>query len=393
MEPAMNWVDLIILVAVVGSALHGLLQGAAVQLFSFGGFGIGLAVGALIAPTVTRGFNDDLSRVLASVVAVFGLAGLLGGAGRYLGVRVWGALRRMRLGAADAAGGAAIATVATLLAVWLIADMFKYTGVPAISSTIQRSVVIRGLYGTLSSPPPVFSRIARLLYPSGLPPPFAELEPPPARPVPLPSTPEVQAAIAAARASTVRVMGFGCGGVKSGSGFVAGPGFVVTNAHVVAGIDRPFVEDSRGRHRTTPVYFDPDTDLAVLRTSGLAGRPLPLVRSIARRGQIGAVLGYPGGGAFDAAPASVRTEFDAAGRDIYGGQVITRNVYQLEVQVVPGNSGGPFVRPDGHVLGVIFSTSAFREKIGYALTAEEVGPVIDQAPSLRNLVDTGNCTR
>ncbi len=389
----MNWVDLIILAAVVASAVHGLLQGAAVQLFSFGGFGIGLAVGALIAPTITRGFNDDLSRVMASVVAVFGLAGLLGGAGRYLGVRVWGALRRMRLGAADAAAGAGIATLATLLAVWLIADMFKYTGVPAISSTVQSSVVIRGLYGALSSPPPVFSRIARLLYPSGLPPAFAELEPRPARPVRPPSTPEVEAAVAAARESTVKVSGIGCGGVKSGSGFVAGPGIVVTNAHVVAGIDRPFVEDSRGRHRTTPVYFDPETDLAVLRASGLAGRPLPLVRSIARRGQTGAVLGYPGGSSFQASPASIRTEFDAAGRDIYGEQVITRNVYQLEVEVVPGNSGGPFVRPDGQVLGVIFSTSAARERIGYALTAEEVGPAIDRAQGVRELVDTGGCTR
>ncbi|MGH2769004.1 MAG: MarP family serine protease [Actinomycetota bacterium] len=389
----MNWVDLIIVVAVFASAAHGLLQGAAVQLFSFGGFGIGLVLGALIAPTITRGFNDDLSRVMASVVTVFGLAGLLGGAGRYLGVRVWGALRRLRLGAADAALGAGIATLATLLAVWLIADMFKYTGVPAISSTIQSSVVIRGLYGTLSSPPPVFSRIARLLYPSGLPPPFVELEPTPARPVPLPSAPEVEAAVAAARESTVRVSGIGCGGVKSGSGFVVGAGTVVTNAHVVAGIDRPFVEDSRGRHRATPVYFDPETDLAILRASGLAGRPLPLVRSIARRGQTGAVLGYPGGGLFEASPASIRTAFDAAGRDIYGEQVITRNVYQLDVKVVPGNSGGPFVRSDGHVLGVIFSTSAIRDSIGYALTVEEVGPAIDREQTLRESVDTGECTR
>ncbi|MGH2731888.1 MAG: trypsin-like serine protease, partial [Actinomycetota bacterium] len=92
-------------------------------------------------------------------------------------------------------------------------------------------------------------------------------------------------------------------------------------------------------------------------------------------------------------PASIRTAFDAAGRDIYGEQVITRNVYQLDVKVVPGNSGGPFVRSDGHVLGVIFSTSAIRDSIGYALTVEEVGPAIDREQTLRESVDTGECTR
>ena len=115
------------------------------------------------------------------------------------------------------------------------------------------------------------------------------------------------------------VIAQGCGQRSNGSGFVAGPGLVETNAHVIAGMDDVSVVDSTGRRRRAhPVLFDPGLDVAILRSPSVAGRPLSLLRDVVERGTAGAVLGFPGGAAFRARPAAVRTELVAVGRDIYG---------------------------------------------------------------------------
>jgi S1-C subfamily serine protease len=169
-------------------------------------------------------------------------------------------------------------------------------------------------------------------------------------------------------------------------------GLVVTNAHVIAGIEDPVVEDSAGRHRATPVLFDPDLDLAVLRASGLAGRPLTLLPEAVGRGGGTAVLGYPEGGPLNAKPSAILDEFTATGRDIYGSAIVARRVYQLQAEVRSGNSGGPFVEADGDVLGVVFSRSAHRGDIGYSLVSP--GDVIDSVEAARSTegeVGTGPC--
>ncbi|HVF12407.1 MAG TPA: trypsin-like peptidase domain-containing protein, partial [Actinomycetota bacterium] len=236
-----------------------------------------------------------------------------------------------------------------------------------------------------------FSQIQGLLNTAGFPPVFAELEPAPGVDVALPSDPAVQAAVKAAQASTVRIEGTGCGGIQTGSGFVVASGLVVTNAHVVAGIDRPFIEDSKGQHRATTILFDPDLDLAILSARGLAGKPLNLAQQERPPGDGGAVLGYPGGGAFTAVPAAIVNRMEAVGRDIYSRSLSTRDVYRLKANVRPGNSGGPVVAPDGQVTGVVFSRSAYREEIGYALTSISVIPKVNQANQSDREVDTGPC--
>jgi S1-C subfamily serine protease len=165
---------------------------------------------------------------------------------------------------------------------------------------------------------------------------------------------------------------------------------VVTNAHVVAGIDSPQVQDANGTHRSTPVMFDPNLDIAVLRTSGLAGGPLPILNGDANRGDGAAVLGFPGGGQFDAKAAAVLRRFFATGRDIYGQSTTRREVYQLQAQIRQGNSGGPFVRQDGTVLGVVFAASTTQGNVGYALTSSEIAPRVQQAQAA-GTVDTGAC--
>ena len=72
--------------------------------------------------------------------------------------------------------------------------------------------------------------------------------------------------------STVRVLGTACGLGVEGSGWVAGIGLVVTNAHVVAGQDDTTVSVEGGAELdATAVHYDPRNDLAVLRGAGPAG--------------------------------------------------------------------------------------------------------------------------
>jgi hypothetical protein len=96
--------------------------------------------------------------------------------------------------------------------------------------------------------------------------------------------------------------------------------------------------------------FDPEIDIAVIRTSGLAGPPLSLDTHPLDRGAPGAILGFPGGVAHIVAHrAAVSARFEAHGKDIYGRRDVVREVYELRTPIRQGDSGGPFVVPDGRL--------------------------------------------
>jgi S1-C subfamily serine protease len=389
----LNLVDLLIIVVVALAAVHGVTQGAAMQVLSFGGFWIGLIVGAALAPFISHIVGQStFAKAFVSLVVFFGFA-LAGGAiGRYFGTHAWGALRRLKLGGADSAFGAVVAILAALAAVWLIALLLTAGPTPSVARAVNDSAIIRALTNRLPPAPSVFTRLQAFINTTPFPRVFEGLEPIPAGPVNMPSDPAIAAAVRAAGASTVRIEGFGCGGIQTGSGFVVAPDLVVTNAHVVAGIPSLEISDRRGRHRATAILFDPTLDLAVLRTGRLSDPPLTILRSDVHRGTGGAVLGYPGGEPrLSAGPGAVLREFAALGRDIYGRSPSRRNVYQLQATIRQGNSGGPFVRSDGVVLGVVFAASTSDPNVGYALTSAEVASRVDQARGRTSGVGTGPC--
>ncbi len=141
------------------------------------------------------------------------------------------------------------------------------------------------------------------------------------------------------------------------------------------------------------VLFDPRLDIAVLYVQNTPGPPLDLDPDEVERGTQGAVLGYPGGGPFDPEPAAVRRELHAVGRDIYGNSVVERDVYELQADVRPGNSGGPFVLKGGKVVGVVFAASTTEGDVGYALTSAEVIPKLSKAKTRTEPVATDGCAR
>jgi S1-C subfamily serine protease len=386
-----NLLDVLLLVVVAVAAIEGLRLGAVLLTLSFVGFWLGMYLGAILASATVHWVHSQPSRTAVALITMIGSAVILGTAGRVLGARSFRALHRGKLGSVDSVLGVAVAVVASLLAVWLVASTLVNSSYPSLNSVIANSTIIRSLDNVLPAPPSVFSRVQAFLSQEGFPPVFAQLAPASAGPVTLPDAATVNAAVAAAGASTVKVVGEGCGQIQEGSGFVVAPGLVVTNAHVVAGIPHPTVDDASGTHDTTVVYFDPSFDLAVLRTN-VTEPALSLDTQTVPRQTQAAVLGYPGGGQFAYGPAGVMAEFEAQGRDIYGQGLTVRDVYEIEASVRPGNSGGPLVLPNGVVIGIVFSRSTTNDTIGYALTSPGVITRVHQAEAATGSVGTGGCT-
>src|SRR5690606_64574 len=126
--------------------------------------------------------------------------------------------------------------------------------------------VIAFLDSRLPSAPEVLTQLGHLIDPNNFPQVFSGLEPSLKTDAPLPDMGDLNPAVQKVRPSVVKIEGEGCNSIVEGSGFVAGDDVVVTNAHVVAGVEDPFVLDQNGRHDAYVVLFDPDLDLAVLRT-------------------------------------------------------------------------------------------------------------------------------
>jgi S1-C subfamily serine protease len=191
--------------------------------------------------------------------------------------------------------------------------------------------------------------------------------------------------------STVKVTGTACGRLLSGSGFTPAPDIIVTNAHVVAGVDRPSVLRTDGqRLNGTVVVFDPDRDLAVLRVPGLGRAALPV--DDAEVGAEGAVYGHPRGtDSLVISPARVETKVNARGLDLYGESAISREVLVLAAALEPGDSGGAVVDTRGQVIGVAFAVAPDKPATAYALSSAELQTVLAQPRS--QPVDTGPCIR
>jgi S1-C subfamily serine protease len=177
---------------------------------------------------------------------------------------------------------------------------------------------------------------------------------------------------------------------REGSGFVYARERVMTNAHVVAGIDEPTVRvGGVGRaYEATVVLFDPEKDVAVLRVPGLRA-PVLRFDDEAARGDAAVVAGYPQDGGLDLQAATVANRVRATGQNIYNDGTVTREVYSIRSTVRPGNSGGPLLTTEGRVFGVVFARSTSDAETGYVLTAEEVSGDAERAARATAPVDTG----
>lgn len=393
----MNIVDVVAIALAVFAAYRGWRSGFIRQAFEFGGGFLGLLAGVALGSRVASLFTDEpgVEGALIALATIFVGLSIGQALGFVVGHRLGQTAHRARLGGPDSILGATLGVVVTIISVWIVGSVLVNGPSKPVAKAMQKSRVLRVVNDTLPRPPNVFAYVRQYLNTSGFPQVFAGFPPSVGPPAELPTNELARRAARAARPSTVRVVVNACGGVQLGSGWVAAESTVVTNAHVVAGGDEVTIEDAEGRHPGTVVVFDAKTDIAVVNVPGVAGAPLQLETSDRERGTPGATLGFPGeaGGEMVVHRAAVQARYTASGRDIYGRSLVEREVYEIRSRVRQGDSGGPFVLPNGKVAGVIFAASTTDDETGYALTGDEVSDEVSRGAGRTEPVGTGNCTR
>jgi S1-C subfamily serine protease len=254
-------------------------------------------------------------------------------------------------------------------------------GTAQLRADVQRSLILRSLNDVLPPSGPILHALNRVDPAPSIVGPATPVDAPDPQVVHDPD-------VVAAGASVVRVLGTACGLGVEGSGWVAGPGLVVTNAHVVAGADDTTVTTQDGASfAATPVHYDPENDLAVLRVG--ADLPALEIAPDPGPGTAAAVLGYPENGPYALAPARLGETQDTISQDSYGNGPIHRPIASLRGNVRSGNSGGPLVDDRGQVLGTVFAATTTGPPGGFAVPDEVVEGALRQASTS---VETGPCT-
>jgi S1-C subfamily serine protease len=320
-------------------------------------------------------------------VAVVLLGAFCGQAvGFIVGNRLRPARHDRSLTRADAVLGLGAGVVGALLLAWLLVPVLGQRPGP-IAQEVSASWVARQLDERLPAPPDALQALRSFVGEDNFPDVFADLAPTPALGPPPAATGLSQETAEQVARSVVRVEGVACRRIQDGTGFVVEPGLVATNAHVVAGESvTELIRDDGTRVDATVVVFDPDRDLALLEAPGLDRPPLPV--AVARPGDVGGVFGHPRGEPLRVAPFAVARLLDATGRNIYGSQLVEREVLEVAADLAPGDSGSPLVNAEGEVVGVTFAIARDRPSVAYALQTTE----LDEALRLpRVSAGTGPC--
>jgi S1-C subfamily serine protease len=378
--------DWIIVAFAALMAVWGYSQGLIVGAFSLAGFAAGGFIGSRIGPLfLSEGSHSPYAPLFALLSAIFFggvLASTLEVVGFHLRARIGD-----RLGALDGLGGAALVACLGLALVWVAGAVALQTpGAREWRKPIQRSAILSALNQRLPPSGPLLKALARFD-------PFPRIEGPQPGVGPPNSAIARDPQIRASARSVVRVLGTACGLGVEGSGWVAGAGTVVTNAHVVAGQDDTTIQiQGQGpRLDAQAIWFDPRNDVAVLRVPGAGGTPALSLNLGARPGTSAAVLGFPGNRAYDVRPARLGVTATTLTDDAYGRGPIRRRITALRGLVRPGNSGGPVVDGQGRVVTTVFAaTVSAAVNAGFGVPDSIVRDALSRA---RGPVDTGPCAR
>ena len=371
--------DLILIVLAAAFAVAGYRQGFIVGMLSCIGFLAGAAIGATFSPSLAKLLvHTPSQQALVAIIVVFITAMIGQLLASLAGVALRSRVTWRPVAVVDALGGAAVSVVSVLLIAWFIGSAVINSPFPAVARQVRSSEVLRGV-GQVMPPAAMsmFSDFRHLLDKSPYTQVFGPLGVNGALNVG-PGNPSVvhKPAVLKDESSIVKIRGVAqsCNKRLEGSGFVISPGHVLTNAHVVAGVNTELgIVTAKGATLpATVVRFDPQIDLAVLYVPGLTAPPLRFATATANRGANAIVAGYPLNGQFSAVPARVSGESTAGGPDIYRSGNVSRDIYEIRARVEPGNSGGPLLAPNGRVYGVVFAAAVNYHDTGYALTASQV---------------------
>lgn len=399
----MNVLDILLLAGAVWFAVIGYRQGFVVGILSVIGFLGGGLVAVYLLPVlwdqVTDGSEVSSTAAVVAVVIVIVCASVGQAFTTHLGNKLRRYITWSPARAVDATGGALVNVVAMLLVSWLIGSALAGTSLPTLGKEVRSSSVLLGISRVM--PPQAstwFTDFSSVLAQNGFPQVFSPFANEPITEVKAPDPALVGSPVAArAKKSIVKVVGTApsCGKVLEGTGFVFSDRRVMTNAHVVGGVDEPTVQiGGQGRlYDAKVVLYDWRRDIAVLDVPDLDAKPLGFTDTDhdAATGNSAIVAGFPENGSYDVRSARVRARIDANGPDIYHRGTVQRDVYSLFTTVRQGNSGGPLLTPEGKVYGVVFAKSLDDPNTGYALTADEIRQDIEQGRSANQQVDSQAC--
>ena len=447
MPLGLTWLDVLLIVALAMLLVQGHRRGLWVVLGNLVGLVGGAAIAFYALPEVAKFVTAPQWRWAALIATLV----LLVAAGQYVGAAIGEAIRlRVNLPAlrlVDRLLGALAAGLAGALVLWLVAFSIAASGSTAVTREVNRSQVITALDTVM--PDSLLAWAARsrsavadldVLPELELPAPVPETDdgvraaPAPAATPGLPSaasspsdtatsapsasaTPEEPddaaapsatttapasststaapstPAASSASAAVVRLTGTAaqCSQVQSGSGVAVAPDRVLTNAHVVLGVDAPTVTDrARGVHAARVVHLDTAHDLAVLAVDD-ADLPVMPVGAELTGGASASVLGYPDGGPLASTPATVQAVGEVPLGDVLTGAASMVDVYTLAADIRHGYSGGPVVDAAGNLAGLVFARAPGSDAVGYALTADTIAPVVAAAPGMTATVPSGDC--
>jgi S1-C subfamily serine protease len=365
-------------------ALWGYRQGLIVGVLTLLGFVAGAIAGGRVAPLLlSEGAESPYAPLFAALGAL--LVGALVAVtleSVALGLRSRLIRGRRTLHLADGAGGAALIAAVGLGMAWVLGAVALHApGTAQLRGDVQRSLILRSLNQVLPPSGPILDALNRVDPAPAIAGPATPVAPPDAA---IAADPDVRRA----GRSVVRVLGTACGLGVEGSGWFAAPQIVVTNAHVVAGESDTTVTTRDGATLdATPVYYDPENDLALLRVD--AELPVLPLAPEASRGTAGAVLGYPENGPYALAPARIGDTRSVISDNAYGDGPIRRTISSLRGSVRSGNSGGPLVDSRGRVMGTVFAATTSGPPGGFAIPDEVVSAALAKAT---RPVDTGPCT-
>ncbi len=389
----MNILDWFLVVLVLAYAVSGYWQGFIAGAFATGGLLVGGLLGIWLAPRLLGDADPALWVSLAALFVVLVCASFGQAILQYAGARIRSRIKWQPVRALDAVGGAALSMAAVLVVAWALGVAVSGAKLPWASAEVRDSRVLERVNGVMPADAVQALNsfndvVGSSFFPRYLEP-FAreriiEVGPPPGR---VARDPDVQRS----QQSVFKIRGENsCNRGVEGSGFLYGPDRVMTNAHVVAGVDQPVVLVGEREVPATVVYYNPKVDIAVLSVDGVDG-PYLRFDQAGRPRQAAAVLGYPEDGPYNVQAARIRGEQRLRSPDIYGDGTVVREVFSLRALVRPGNSGGPLVSSAGRVLGVIFAASVTDGDTGYALTSEQVAGAAAAGLTRRGDVDTGDC--
>jgi S1-C subfamily serine protease len=389
----MNLLDWLLVLLVAAYALSGYWQGFITGAFATGGLLLGGLFGIWLAPIALGDAGESIWVSLGALFIVI-LSATLGQALlQYAGARIRAKIPWQPVRAVDAVGGAVLSAFAVLLVTWALGVAISGSRIGPVTPIVRDSRVLAEVdrvlpvqaYDALKA----FNRVVGTSFFPRYLEPFAperiiSVEPPDSQ---IARDPDV---VRAAEA-VLKIHGNNdCGRGVEGTGFLIRDDRVMTNAHVVAGVDDPEVLVGDDTVDARVVYYNSDLDVAVLAIDPLDRQPLVLDEG-AQEGDNDAILGYPQDGPYNVQPARIRAEQRLRSPDIYSRGSVIRKVFSLRGLIRPGNSGGPLVNSQGRVTGVIFAASVTDEDTGYALTASQVRGAHNEGIGATREVSTEGC--